>query len=131
MGTRSMIGLEVNNGIEAIYCHFDGYLHQVGRLLSTHYTTHESVQDLVNLGNLSSLGTSPEDSVAMYRDRKESLVCYTYDSPSQFLEAALNKHIDYTYLFTKNGIWLYSTSVSDGEWNSLNNALTQIIINRL
>lgn len=62
MSTHSMIGIERAAGddgvrpVTGIYCHFDGYLSHVGRLLATHYTAPEKIEALMALGCLSSLG---------------------------------------------------------------------------
>lgn len=55
MGTRSAIGIELQNGkIEAVYCHWDGYLSNNGRILLDHYDREKTLA-LVALGGLSSL----------------------------------------------------------------------------
>lgn len=55
MGTRSAIGIELENGkIEAVYCHWDGYLSNNGRILLDHYDREKTLA-LVALGDLSSL----------------------------------------------------------------------------
>ena len=59
MGTSSRIGFQLRSGkILAIYCNWDGYPAHVGKTLLENYTTPEKVLDLLNLGNLSSLGAS-------------------------------------------------------------------------
>lgn len=61
MSTRSYIGIQHNDGsVDVIYCHSDGYLSNNGKLLFENYQDPEKVQELINLGGLSCLGTSPE-----------------------------------------------------------------------
>lgn len=61
MGTRSRIGMLKKDGsVESIYCHYDGYLEGVGRILADHYRTEEKVVELLNLGNISCLGTTTQ-----------------------------------------------------------------------
>lgn len=55
MGTRSSIAIKTENGIKAIYCHWDGYVDHNGRILREHYDTPSKVADLIALGDLSSL----------------------------------------------------------------------------
>lgn len=57
MGTRSMIGIENPNSlaVKAVYCHWDGYLEHNGRILNEHYTASPKVNNLIALGDLSSL----------------------------------------------------------------------------
>jgi len=57
MGTRSTIAIQNEDGtVTGIYCHWDGYLSNNGRILEENYTTEESVRELIALGDLSSLG---------------------------------------------------------------------------
>lgn len=57
MATRSYIGKALSNGnVKIIYCHFDGYLSGVGSRLKDYYTTTEQVDELLNGGDMSSLG---------------------------------------------------------------------------
>ena len=56
MSTRSRIAVMQPDGeIGSIYCHFDGYCNHVGRMLKNHHNTEEKVNQLVSLGNISSL----------------------------------------------------------------------------
>lgn len=56
MGTRSTIAMEFLDGtVQQIYCHWDGYLSHNGKILQEHYTSPAKVQELVSLGDLSSL----------------------------------------------------------------------------
>lgn len=57
MGTRSTISMENTDGsVTGIYCHWDGYVSHNGQILFDHYNTPERVQELIALGNISSLG---------------------------------------------------------------------------
>jgi len=57
MATRSAIGfVEYDGSVHAIYCHWDGYLEVVGQMLVTHYNDTYKVLDLLELGDISSLG---------------------------------------------------------------------------
>ena len=57
MGTRSDIIVHRADGLwHRIYCHWDGYLKHNGMILFNHYTGQEKVEQLIALGNLSSLG---------------------------------------------------------------------------
>jgi hypothetical protein len=56
MATRSTIALEFADGtIGQVYCHWDGYLSNNGKLLDDHYTDPFKVRELIDLGSLSSL----------------------------------------------------------------------------
>ena len=55
MATRSRIAIENQDGtVTSIYCHFDGYLSGVGKILKEYYTTQTKVEALINLGFISS-----------------------------------------------------------------------------
>lgn len=57
MATRSRIGIHNEDGtVTSIYCHWDGYTSNNGRILMEHYATEERVRELMALGDLSSLG---------------------------------------------------------------------------
>lgn len=57
MGTRSDIIVHRGDGKwHRIYCHWDGYLENNGRILFDHYTSQSKADALVALGDLSSLG---------------------------------------------------------------------------
>ena len=57
MGTRSMIAIQnpYSKDVRAVYCHWDGYLEHNGSLLNKHYSASSKVNNLVALGDLSSL----------------------------------------------------------------------------
>ena len=57
MGTRSTIALEFAGGtVEQVYCHWDGYLSHNGLILQEHYSDPFKLQELINMGSISSLG---------------------------------------------------------------------------
>jgi len=57
MGTRSMIAIQnpYSKDVRAVYCHWDGYLEHNGSLLQKHYSNSSKVNNLIALGDLSSL----------------------------------------------------------------------------
>lgn len=57
MATRSTIALEYADGtVDQVYCHWDGYLGHNGKMLFEHYVSPFKVQQLMDLGDISSLG---------------------------------------------------------------------------
>ena len=56
MATRSAIGIKHGDRIKAVYCHYDGYLEQVGRALYTHYQSSVKVNKLISMGDMSCIG---------------------------------------------------------------------------
>ena len=57
MGTRSRIGVMHGDKLKSVYCHWDGYLSNNGKILQNHYDSAKA-NHLVSLGDLSSLGTT-------------------------------------------------------------------------
>lgn len=141
MGTRSRIGIENADGtVTSVSCHWDGYLSHVGNILHTSYQTEEKIQELMGLGNLSSLGEDigerhPFDNPYQWgtvehealerqctfygRDRGEAntdaRVCTN-------LEVYAKLRTEYTYLW-KDGKWLVLGNDADRPWLSLEEAI--------
>ena len=125
MATRSHIGIKnQDNSVTYIYCHWDGYPEHNGMLLCKHWDDVYFVEQLMNLGNLSCLGSEigerqnfdqPTDSnwcLAYGRDRGEENVDYrTFSSEQDFLEN-FNGGEEFHYLF-KDGKWYYSDYTSE------------------
>jgi hypothetical protein len=114
MGTRSFIGfVNPDNTATAVYCHWDGYPSNNGKILLQNYETHEKVSQLLSFGNISSLGEEigtkhdfdkrPEGKCTFYnRDRNEewnSIKPKTYSNVAEFLQKCDE---EYTYLFRDN-----------------------------
>ena len=58
MGTRSAIAVKHGNRIKAVYCHWDGYLEHNGVILNEFYNASPVANNLVALGDISSLGAT-------------------------------------------------------------------------
>lgn len=119
MATRSRIAIEDQTGkVRSIYCHWDGYPSNNGRILLEHFQTQEKVESLIKLGSISSLNKnveipegvthnfgSPADGivVAYHRDRREDLEIRDHDSVGDFVNSDVE---EYGYIFTAAGEWL-------------------------
>lgn len=117
MATRSTITMKLENGkYRSIYCHWDGYLSNNGRLLLEHYTDAEKISKLLLLGSLSFLEKEidiPEGSghsfdnkvpgitVAYHRDRGEDWADTSYTDTENLSDINAES---YHYLFV-NGKW--------------------------
>ena len=67
MSTRCRIGIKLRDGkVVSIYNHSDGYPSVVGKILDEYYNTRENIMLLMNLGDISMLGTKPIDSPALW-----------------------------------------------------------------
>lgn len=57
MATRSTITVKTKKGTyKTVYCHWDGYPEHVGKILMEYYSKYKTAIQLVNLGDISSLG---------------------------------------------------------------------------
>lgn len=79
MSTHSIISVKTSCGVRAIYCHWDGYLSNVGAKLLEHYNSQQRVEALVSLGNLSSLGAIIEPTAVHSFNHPQENVCVAYD----------------------------------------------------
>lgn len=115
MSTRSAIIRKTEDGYEGIYCHHDGYIEHVGKILYEDYQTKEKLDRLFALGDLSSLGervepigkhtyTEPErgTTIAYHRDRGED-----YNPPVQGKTVKeVENQIDHDgYVYVYDGFW--------------------------
>ena len=128
MGTRSRIAVMHGTVCKSVYCHWDGYLENNGRILQEHYDSTKANQ-LVALGDLSSLRPNigekhafsqfeltPEqreqyeldhgDSCTFYgRDRGEEgcewQVAHTFE---EFLDQANGCGAEFYYVM-RDGVW--------------------------
>jgi hypothetical protein len=106
MATRSRIAIEKQDGtVDSIYCHFDGYIGHNGKILFTHYDK-EKLEKLIELGDISTLGESTEDTVAYCRDRGEDLHSTSYLNVEGLFENGFDSGEEYVYCLTKDGIYL-------------------------
>ena len=71
MATRSIIAKLDETGVQAIYCHNDGYLSNNGKKLDQHYADEVKVDNLIAQGDCSSLRDTIEDTTFYHRDKNE------------------------------------------------------------
>ena len=137
MATRSIIGQVQRNGkIKAIYCHWDGYVEYVGQTLANFYDTDEKVSELIELGDLSTLGPnigekhSQEDvlkgngtmTTAYGRDlEREGSEAQEFSSVEEFIEYGRNVDAEFLYLFEDGEGWNYLTTRV--QWQEIRRAL--------
>ena len=103
MGTRSTIALEYADGsIGQIYCHWDGYLSNNGKILYTHYQDPFKVRDMLDNGDMSSLETSV-DGCSFYKERGEDCPQRMYKDYAEFRKEAQGE--EYNYILRTDGLW--------------------------
>ena len=101
MATRSNIAMKTLEGkIVSVYCHWDGYVANNGKILLENYTDADKIEALVALGAISSLGTvigekqdfddrstqKAEWTLFYTRDRGESLSIQEYDDIPSWID---------------------------------------------
>ena len=91
MATRSTIALEFADGtVGKVYCHWDGYLENNGKLLLNNYTDPFKLRDLIDLGDISSLGPN-------IGDKHEFDIPFKYGSPEYEAESERRRNITTFY----------------------------------
>lgn len=135
MSTRSNIGkLNPDGTVTRIYCHFDGYLSHNGYTLVEHYQDEAKVDQLLALGDLSTLSDEIGEKqdfdnrsthndkwcLAYGRDRGESGT----EADTIPYEKYDARDVDYIYLFTKDG-WKYQSYNTGYEWTDVKDALAK------
>ena len=120
MATRSAIGYKTVTGeVNAIYCHWDGYLEHNGKILAENYTTEAKVRELIALGDLSGLGetigsktdfnnAAEGQCVAYGRDRGETdVAATTFEDTDEFVTRMSEQNCELFYLWNGNE-WIVS-----------------------
>jgi hypothetical protein len=115
MATRSTIALEYADGtVDQIYCHWDGYLDNNGKILLNHYQDPFKVQQLMELGDMSSLGAEIGEQHG-FDDRSDDCTFYGRDRGEPDTGAkrfkSFQDYVDnhqyeeYEYILRKDGEW--------------------------
>lgn len=106
MATRSRIAIENQDGtVTSIYCHFDGYLSEVGKTLFENYNR-EKLEKLIELGSISSLDPTPETTEAYHRAYGHDLKKTIYIDVEELFEMNTGSGISFVYCLTKDNRWL-------------------------
>lgn len=94
MATRSFIGKIEKAGIRAIYCHNDGYIEHSGRVLWSHYQAISKIDELLNLGDLSSLKANIGEQHGFADGGADVCTSYKRDRGETGKDAVLYKSLD-------------------------------------
>ena len=115
MSTNSNIRIKRKDGTQTgIYCHWDGYIENNGVILQLAYNTPEKVEELLKLGDLSSLGfvTKPYEGAVHDFDHSQENVCVAYhrDRGEEF-----HQHLqdaEFIYIFDEaECVWYVVTEI--------------------
>ena len=136
MATRSTIALEYADGtVGQVYCHWDGYLENNGMLLYKHYVDPFKTRELLDLGDISSLGRvvgdkhpfSPfEDGAKGAHDAAKAAGATTFYGRDRGETGAVQKmfadyenyvrchqYEEYEYILRKDGNWYVKCHSAD------------------
>lgn len=103
MSTRCRIAINDGDSFRSIYCHYDGYPEYMGRQLPNHYNTTEIVNELINLGDISFLmDTIDETRPLSYYEKGEDLVIKSSPNLASLLGTFMNSDEEYLYLWDNN-----------------------------
>ena len=154
MATRSTIALEFADGtVQQVYCHWDGYLDNNGKILQEHYSDPFKLRELIDLGDLSSLrsnigekrpfstfeldknNTDYNELLALYEKAEAEDWCNFYGrdrgeancGAKRFKDyadyVANHQYEEYEYILRKDGNWYVSKH--DGPYALLKDAIAQ------
>lgn len=109
MTTSCIIGKKGNNIVRCIKCHYDGHLKHVGWLLNDYYKDPKKIDQLLELGDLETLGKNNECCRAYSRDKGEDYKNVkaqdvVFDNLPQY---AMHTGANYVYLYD-NEQWKYA-----------------------
>lgn len=134
MSTRSMIAVQDADGAcYAIYCHFDGYVSHMGKMLTTYFNSDEKAADLINEGEVRAIEISAENKVVLeyFEPAFDKREIEYYDTVVDMLNAFQNSDREYLYIWDDViETWLYRKNIytSNGkmvepEWKPVLSAL--------
>ena len=117
MATRSVIAKLDDRGIQAIYCHNDGYLSNNGKILDQHYANEVKVDNLIAQGDASSLKDTIEDTIFYHRDRGEdNKEAVNLNNETKLLEHAFEScDAEVVYMFAYGTWYVYDNSNKIGD----------------
>ena len=112
MATKSVIAKLDDRGIQAIYCHNDGYLSNNGKILDQHYANEVKVDNLIAQGDASSLKDTIEDTIFYHRDRGEdNKEAVNLNNETKLLEHAFEYcDAEVVYMFAYGSWYVYDNS---------------------
>tara|TARA_R110002020_G_scaffold108852_2_gene252123 strand:+ start:461 stop:871 length:411 start_codon:yes stop_codon:yes gene_type:complete len=118
MATRSVIAKLDDKGVQAIYCHNDGYLSNNGKILDQHYANEVKVDNLIAQGDCSSLKDTIEDTIFYHRDKGdcyEGVKAVNLNNETKLLEHAFETcDAELVYMFAYGSWYVYDNANTIG-----------------
>lgn len=108
MATRSRIGYTRPNSLKvtAVYCHHDGFINGVGKILYESYSDLEKVKALISFGDMSSLKRTIEETDYYYKRGDTDVQPFEYENRRELLNPDIREA--FTYVF-EGEIWLVAS----------------------
>lgn len=130
MATRSTIALEFADGtVGQVYCHFDGYLGNNGRILLQQYSDPFKLRDIIDRGSMSQLGNTVAD-CEFYNDEGDHTAWF--GNFQEYLQQAQME--EYNYILRQiNGqpVWFVSSFETDDQFEPLTFAFKRLEVETL
>lgn len=109
MATRCRIAKVQDDGtIKSIYCHWDGYPEGVGKTLLEHYTDPDIIDKLIEIGDISSLRDTIEETA---KEHYDSEACRKDEDIKEFMSHIEDAGEEYSYIFQKDWDGVYCWKV--------------------
>ena len=120
MATRSTIALEFADGsVSQVYCHWDGYLSGVGAQLEEYYTDPFLLQELIDGGDMSSIG----EHYTLRGESIEDTCARRFQTVDEYFADCQQEEYDYILRpVDGKGVWFVRCYATDGEWVELSKA---------
>ena len=120
MGTRSTIALEFADGsVSQVYCHCDGYLSGVGAQLEEYYTDPFRLQELIDGGDMSSIG----EHYTLRGESIEDTCARRYQNVDEYFADCQQEEYDYILrCIDGKAVWFVRCYSTDGEWVTMEEA---------
>lgn len=122
MATRSKIGYTRPNSLKvtAVYCHYDGDINGVGKILYENYSDLEKVKALISFGDMSSLEKTIENTDYYYKRGETDIQPFEYENRRELLNPDIRE--EFTYVF-EDGIWLVASDETNNMFVPLSEKL--------
>jgi len=116
MSTRCLIGIQRGNKVQYSYCHHDGYLDWVGKVLVNYYNTEPKITELLSFGDMSCLEKTTDECEFYERDRGErGAYLHRPEVDADKYDFRCQSDADYIYLFKDNEWYVLSAYADDFE----------------
>jgi hypothetical protein len=127
MATRSTIAIEKSDGtIEQIYCHWDGYPEYNGKILLQSYSNPMKLQELIDMGNMSSLDSTIDACEFWVRDQNDSMETAKPRRYSSYWDYVTNlSREQFNYILRESGEWMVGVEQEDSEFKGLCRFISQ------